>query len=172
MSALSYLKNLDENYKKEEKEIKEELESLKAKEEKNTEVIKTLEKSQDSFYESFIPRDIHADEKKKMEELSAQQQQMENREKELTARLKVVQEKTKELSEVITEEEMQNKAEKEKEVERIEKIQTMPVQELENVLHRIELCARLIDIDPLRCRLEMSTVLKMLSNTIEAGKES
>lgn len=43
---------------------------------------------------------------------------------------------------------------------------------MKNILNQMELCSRLIDIDPVRCRLELSSVMKILTDLIEEKDES
>ena len=43
---------------------------------------------------------------------------------------------------------------------------------MKNILNRVELCSRLIDIDPVRCRLELSSIMKILTDLIEEKDES
>ena len=46
------------------------------------------------------------------------------------------------------------------------------IDSMKNILNRVELCSRLIDIDPVRCRLELSSVMKILTDLIEEKDES
>ena len=56
--------------------------------------------------------------------------------------------------------------------EKIESSEDNLLDGMKNILNRVELCSRLIDIDPVRCRLELSSVMKILTDLIEEKDES
>ena len=56
--------------------------------------------------------------------------------------------------------------------EKIESSEDNLLDGMKNILNRVELCSRLIDIDPVRCRLELGSVMKILTDLIEEKDES
>ena len=56
--------------------------------------------------------------------------------------------------------------------EKIESSEDNLLDGMKNILNRVELCSRLIDIDPVRCRLELSSIMKILTDLIEEKDES
>ena len=56
--------------------------------------------------------------------------------------------------------------------EKMESSEDNLLDSMKNILNRVELCSRLIDIDPVRCRLELSSIMKILTDLIEEKDES
>ena len=57
-------------------------------------------------------------------------------------------------------------------LEKIESSEDNLLDSMKNILNRVELCSQLIDIDPVRCRLELSSIMKILTDLIEEKDES
>ena len=56
--------------------------------------------------------------------------------------------------------------------EKIESSEDNLLDGMKNILNRVELCSRLIEIDPVRGRVELGSVMKILTDLIEEKDES
>lgn len=169
--------SLERDYKKNELLLKE-----------NIQFIYTLENSLDRNYESFSPRDINHESYEKIENLKEEKSQIEKQEEilrikisdlndhlaELEHVLKVVRENTKaiEEKEVLLEEDefFRKKILETQEMERqriARELHDSIVQSLTSIVHKIEFCTKLMDMDTVRCKLELQTMSKMVKRIIE-----
>ena len=153
----------------------------------NIEFIRMLEDEIDPNYEAFTPRKVNAYNEKKIEELKQEQ-------KDLTEQLNEVRQKLydtgldiDEIDSVIKVEAEKNASEnvlkdnnanpkdkitilqtQESERQRIARdLHDTTVQSLTSLVHKSELCKKLVDVDPLRCKLELSSMSKILKDIIE-----
>lgn len=169
--------SLEHDYKKNELLLKE-----------NIQFIYTLENSLDRNYESFSPRDINHESYEKIENLKEEKSQIEKQEEilrikisdlndhlaELEHVLKVVRENTKaiEEKEVLLEDDefFRKKILETQEMERqriARELHDSIVQNLTSIVHKIEFCTKLMDMDTVRCKLELQTMSKMVKRIIE-----
>ncbi|WP_075717617.1 sensor histidine kinase [Roseburia sp. 499] len=169
--------SLERDYKKNELLLKE-----------NIQFIYTLENSLDRNYESFSPRDINHESYEKIENLKEEKSQIEKQEEilrikisdlndhlaELEHVLKVVRENTKaiEEKEVLLEDDefFRKKILETQEMERqriARELHDSIVQNLTSIVHKIEFCTKLMDMDTVRCKLELQTMSKMVKRIIE-----
>lgn len=153
----------------------------------NIEFIRMLEEESDPNYESFTPRKVNSYNQNKIVELKGEQ-------KILTEQLNEVRKELYDLNVDIYEIDSVIKVESEKianentikdndanpkynitilqtqesERQRIARdLHDTTVQSLTSLVHKSELCKKLVDIDPLRCKLELSSMSKILRDVIE-----
>ena len=153
----------------------------------NIEFIRMLEEESDPTYESFSPRKVNSYNQNKIVELKGEQ-------KILTEQLNEVRKELYDLNVDIYEIDSVIKVESEKianentikdndanpkykitilqtqesERQRIARdLHDTTVQSLTSLVHKSELCKKLVDIDPLRCKLELSSMSKILRDVIE-----
>lgn len=169
--------SLERDYKKTELLLKE-----------NTQFIYTLEDSLDKNYESFSPRDINRESYEKIEALKEEQSRIEKDSEKLKEKISNLTEHLVELEEVLQNVRENTRAEKEKEVlieeDEILRKKILETQELERqriarelhdsivqsltgIIHKIEFCTKLMDMDTVRCKLELQTMSKTVREIIE-----
>lgn len=152
--------SLERDYKKTELLLKE-----------NAQFIDTLENSLDKNYESFSPRDINRESYEKIEALKEEKSIIEKDSEELKERILNLTEHLVELEEVLQNLRESTREEKEKEVliEEEDKIllHDSMVQSLTGMIHKIELCTKLMDVDKVRCKLELQNMSKTMKKMIE-----
>lgn len=154
--------SLERDYKKTELLLKE-----------NAQFIDTLENSLDKNYESFSPRDINRESYEKIEALKEEKSIIEKDSEELEERISNLTEHLVELEEVLQNLRESTREEKEKEkevlIEEEDKIllHDSMVQSLTGMIHKIELCTKLIDVDKVRCKLELQNMSKTMKKMIE-----
>lgn len=179
--VIEYLQQIKDSYLEEKHILEKQLKSSEIELKENIEMIKMLEESNDSSYELFTPRNVNS--KIKINELLEEQksidesiESLKNSINEYTNKIeqldRVIEEENREVEIVqdYTESMTQQNIVSEDDNEKLSEDNLF--ESIKDVLNRVELCSRLIDIDPIRCRLELSSVMKMLTNLIEEKDES
>lgn len=153
----------------------------------NIEIIKLLEESTDPNFEAFSPRQGNNFNKQKINELNKEQkvliEELNEVRKNLynvgveideidsvikVAREKLVTDKDIDEAETSPSYKMTILQTQESERQRIAReLHDTTVQCLTSLVHKSELCQKLIDIDPIRCKLELISMSKILRNVIE-----
>ena len=180
--VIEYLHQIKDSYFEQKHALEKQLNLLEIQLKENTGMIKMLEETNDSCYELFTPRNVNSKNKAKINELMEEQksinesiENLKNSIKEYSSKIEqldqIVEEENREIeivqeyTEAMTQQNIVSDDEKESSEDNL-------LDGIKNVLNRVELCSRLIDIDPVRCRLELSSVMKILTDLIEEKDES
>lgn len=180
--VIEYLQQIKDSYFEQKHALEKQLNLLEIQLKENTGMIKMLEETNDSCYELFTPRNVNSKNKAKINELMEEQksinesiENLKNSIKEYSSKIEqldqIVEEENREIeivqeyTEAMTQQNIVSDDEKESSEDNL-------LDGIKNVLNRVELCSRLIDIDPVRCRLELSSVMKILTDLIEEKDES
>ena len=180
--VIEYLQQIKDSYFEQKHGLEKQLNLLEIQLKENTGMIKMLEETNDSCYELFTPRNVNSKNKAKINELMEEQKTINESIENLKNSIKEYSSKIEQLDQIVEEEN--------REIEIVQEYtETMSQQNIvsddekkssednlldgiKNVLNRVELCSRLIDIDPVRCRLELSSIMKILTDLIEEKDES
>lgn len=189
----AYLEKLYNEYLEEKISIDKTIANLQLQLKENIEFIKLLEDSTDITYESFSPRDINS--KSKLKELKEKQKEILQKIDEVKVKQDEVLHKIDELDNVIKmaksliikKEYIDSNVndEYESDVYRLKLLETQEnerqrisrelhdstVQNLTGIVHKTELCSKLIDIDPIRCRLELTMMSRTLRDIINDTRQ-
>ena len=186
--VILFLEKLLDDYLKEEIDIEKQINDLQIHIKENKEFVKLLEESNDPKYESFTPRELNTKTKAKIQEIKKEQQVY----KEELAQQKIVYDsclkKIEEISDVIknARKDSINKEEntnddsfriklletQENERQRISReLHDSTVQNLTSLVHKAELCSKLVDMDPVRCKLEINMMAKTLREIINDTRQ-
>lgn len=180
--VIEYLQQIKDSYFEQKHALEKQLNLLEIQLKENTGMIKMLEETNDSCYELFTPRNVNSKNKAKINELMEEQksinesiENLKNSIKEYSSKIEqldqIVEEENREIeivqeyTEAMTQQNIVSEDEKESSEDNL-------LDGMKNILNRVELCSRLIDIDPVRCRLELSSVMKILTDLIEEKDES
>lgn len=180
--VIEYLQQIKDSYFEQKHALEKQLNLLEIQLKENTGMIKMLEETNDSCYELFTPRNVNSKNKAKINELMEEQksinesiENLKNSIKEYSSKIEqldqIVEEENREIeivqeyTEAMTQQNIVSDDEKESSEDNL-------LDGIKNVLNRVELCSRLIDIDPVRCRLELGSVMKILTDLIEEKDES
>lgn len=180
--VIEYLQQIKDSYFEEKHALEKQLNLLEIQLKENTGMIKMLEETNDSCYELFTPRNVNSKNKAKINELIEEQKSinesidnLKNSIKEYSSKIEqldqIVEEENREIeivqeyTEAMTQQNIVSEDEKESSEDNL-------LDSIKNILNRVELCSQLIDIDPVRCRLELSSVMKILTDLIEEKDES
>ena len=180
--VIEYLQQIKDSYFEQKHALEKQLNLLEIQLKENTGMIKMLEETNDSCYELFTPRNVNSKNKAKINELIEEQktinesiENLKNSIKEYSSKIEqldqIVEEENREIeivqeyTEAMTQQNIVSDDEKESSEDNL-------LDGIKNVLNRVELCSRLIDIDPVRCRLELGSVMKILTDLIEEKDES
>lgn len=180
--VIEYLQQIKDSYFEQKHGLEKQLNLLEIQLKENTGMIKMLEETNDSCYELFTPRNVNSKNKAKINELMEEQksinesiENLKNSIKEYSSKIEqldqIVEEENREIeivqeyTETMTQQNIVSEDEKESSEDNL-------LDSMKNILNRLELCSQLIDIDPVRCRLELSSVMKILTDLIEEKDES
>ena len=180
--VIEYLQQIKDSYFEQKHALEKQLNLLEIQLKENTGMIKMLEETNDSCYELFTPRNVNSKNKAKINELMEEQKtinesidNLKNSIKEYSSKIEqldqIVEEENREIeivqeyTEAMTQQNIVSEDEKESSEDNL-------LDSIKNILNRVELCSQLIDIDPVRCRLELSSVMKILTDLIEEKDES
>ena len=180
--VIEYLQQIKDSYFEQKHGLEKQLNLLEIQLKENIGMIKMLEETNDSCYELFTPRNVNSKNKAKINELMEEQKTINESIENLKNSIKEYSSKIEQLDQIVEEEN--------REIEIVQEYTEAMTQQnlvrddekkssednlldgIKNVLNRVELCSRLIDIDPVRCRLELSSVMKILTDLIEEKDES
>ena len=174
--VIEYLQQIKDSYFEQKHALEKQLNLLEIQLKENTGMIKMLEETNDSCYELFTPRNVNSKNKAKINELMEEQKSINESIENLKNSIKEYSSKIEQLDQIVKEEN--------REIEIVQEYtETMTQQNIvseddnlldsmKNILNRLELCSQLIDIDPVRCRLELGSVMKILTDLIEEKDES
>lgn len=190
---ISYLEKLQNEYLNENSEIEKDINDLKIHLRETTEFIKLLEENSDPNYESFTPREVNSKNKAKIRELQEEQHKIEESLQYKEAQLAECQKKLSELTTVLDEAKKEvfpgdsdsSKTEYNDEIFRIKLLETQEnerqrisrelhdstVQNLTSLVHKTEFCSKLVEMDPIRCKLELNMMSKTLREIINDTRQ-
>ena len=180
--VIEYLQQIKDSYFEQKHALEKQLNLLEIQLKENTGMIKMLEETNDSCYELFTPRNVNSKNKAKINELMEEQksinesiENLKNSIKEYSSKIEqldqIVKEENREIeivqeyTETMTQQNIVSEDEKESSEDNL-------LDSMKNILNRLELCSQLIDIDPVRCRLQLGSVMKILTDLIEEKDES
>ena len=180
--VIEYLQQIKDSYFEQKHALEKQLNLLEIQLKENTGMIKMLEETNDSCYELFTPRNVNSKNKAKINELMEEQKSinesidnLKNSIKEYSSKIEqldqIMEEENREIeivqeyTEAMTQQNIVSEDKKESSEDNL-------LDSIKNILNRVELCSQLIDIDPVRCRLELSSVMKILTDLIEEKDES
>ena len=181
--VIEYLQQIKDSYFEQKHALEKQLNLLEIQLKENIGMIKMLEETNDSCYELFTPRNVNSKNKAKINELMEEQKSINESIDNLKNSIKEYSSKIEQLDQIVEEENREIEIVQEyteamtlqnivSEDEKIESSEDNLLDGMKNILNRVELCSRLIDIDPVRCRLELSSVMKILTDLIEEKDES
>ena len=188
--VISYLEKIREQYQEKRIDTYSRFHAVTNEYKENTEFIKLLEANDDPNFESFTPRQVNGFNRTKIMELEARQKQLnnmltdirteisyiDNEIYELNSVIKVAKENMSGVSNPILNEERYDDGRvklalletQENERQRIAReLHDSTVQNLTSLVHKTELCSKLMDTDIIRCKLELSSMGKILRDIIE-----
>ncbi len=182
----NYLEKTKENFILKKLDIQEQVNNLQIQLKENIEFIKLLDESSDIVYESFTPREVNGYHRKKIQELKNEQKQIASELNQARSNLVEIDYKIGEIDSVIKvarENAFNDYSSKKiygKDI-RIELLETQEherqriardlhdttVQNLTSLVHKSELCMKLVEIDPARCKSEISSMSKIIRSVID-----
>lgn len=187
--VITYLEKLRDEYLQEKLESEKELNRLQLKSRETEQFILLLEETNDPNYESFTPRKVNSKNKKKILELEEEQKKIQESIAQAKLHFDACQKKLAELEQVLKEAKKiaaRNEQDifsnekyrtsilktQENERQRISReLHDSTVQNLTSMVHKTELCSKLVEMDPLRCKLELTTMSKTLREIINDTRQ-
>lgn len=187
-----YLEKLHVEYEQEDHTLQEKIKNKKIQLKENIEFIKLLDETTDDSYESFTPREINSKNKTKITSLRDEQKVILQELDQLKIEEIAISQKIDELNSVMKFENERNEIQdapegvnkidqtfrlklletQENERQRISReLHDSTVQNLTSLVHKSELCSKLIEMDPIRCKLELLTLNRTLREVINNTRQ-
>lgn len=191
----SYLEDLQKEYLQQKKSIDKIMLNLQLQLKENIEFLKLLEEEIDASYDLFSPRQMVSKNKQRIQELKEQQKEILLETDKVKEEQAVIIQKIDELNSVLKvartseaklrELERAEKDEVDNELYRLSLLETQEkerqrisrelhdstAQNLTSLVHKTELCSKLIDMDPIRCKLELSTMSRSLREVVKDTRQ-
>ena len=187
----AYLEKICQEYQEKKETIDKIIGELEVELKENIEGIRLLEQNDDEDCESFFPRDRNTKNKAKIQELKEKQEEIIKRTEDAKLEQSELVHEIDELHSVIEEAKINEK--KLLEVEKkagnnISKLSILEIQEnerqrisrelhdstvqnLTGMVHKTELCSKLMEIDPIRCKLELTMMSRTLRDIINDTRQ-
>lgn len=181
-----YLEKIRQEYIEHKVSLEEQISSYENKVKENTKFLQVLEKETNPGYEAFSPREFNSFHKEKMEELRADQKRISNEIMCLRDQMQEYEFRIADITSVIKEEtEIERKIHEaadidsydtrlallrsvETERQRIAReLHDSTTQNLTAIVHKTELCSKIIESDPVKCKLELFSIGQTLRKIIE-----
>lgn len=181
-----YLEKLYGEYLEEKINIDKTIANLQVQLKENIEFIKLLEDNTDDVYESFSPRNINSKSRLQVQELNIKQNEILQEIDDAKLKQSELIHKIEELNSVIkVAKSNEMKAEETDDIYRIilleaqenerqrisRELHDSTVQNLTAIVHKAELCSKLIDIDSIRCKLELTMMSRNLRDIINDTRQ-
>ena len=181
-----YLEKIRQEYIEHKVSLEEQISLYENKVKENTKFLQVLEKETNPGYEAFSPREFNSFHKEKMEELRADQKRISNEIMCLRDQMQEYEFRIADITSVIKEEtEIERKIHEaadidsydtrlallrsvETERQRIAReLHDSTTQNLTAIVHKTELCSKIIESDPVKCKLELFSIGQTLRKIIE-----
>ena len=164
-----YLKKFQSELMTNKEDIHKSIQTLELQMKENKAFIMLLKEENDSNYESFSPRDVNPKGREQILHLEEQQkllqEQLDTRKKEYTSCVTKINDNNSDISDEIFRLKLLETQENER--QRISReLHDSTVQNLTSLVHKTELCSKLIDMDKVRCKLELNIMSKTLRDII------
>lgn len=191
----SYLENLQREYLEQKISIDNVMSNLQFQLKENIEFLKLLEEDIDATYESFSPRKMTSKSTQQIEELKKRQKEILIETDKVKEQQSLIIQKIDELNSVLKvaktsdaklkELELAEKDEVDSELYRLTLLETQEkerqrisrelhdstAQNLTSLVHKTELCTKLIDMDPIRCKLELTMMSRTLREIVNDTRQ-
>lgn len=184
--VVDYLKKTRDEFVKQQTNLIEKINTCENNLKENIQFVQMLEETNDPSYEAFTPREVNTFNRKKVAELLEERENITNQITELQSQLNMLDCNIYEINSVIkvAQKNISDLSNNygnidyetrlillktiEKERQRIARdLHDSTTQSLTSLVHKTELCAKLLDVDPIRCKLELFSVNKLLRDIIE-----
>ena len=172
-----FLKELQILYNEKDDYLRKQVKSLQLTLKENTEFVKILESEEDKTYESFSPRKLYSKNQDKIESLNSESKNICEKINNLKLEIEKNMENIQRINTVITEfDEILEKASFYDENQigisksgesccddlSIKKYEFDFRNQMMNVMNQLELCSKIIDLDPVRCKMEISSAMEII----------
>ncbi len=184
-----YIEKLQTNFLKEKVDIEKEINDLELHLKENKELIEKFNENENSNLPSFSPQEQNTGKKKKVRELKEETKSIKEKIRKKKDKNRECLLLIQELNEVnkFLENAMMKQAfvdivdethrltilkTQENERQRISReLHDSTIQNLTSLVYKVELCIKLLEIDPIQCKLELSTMGKMLRDIINDTRQ-
>lgn len=136
----------------------------------NEKLITLIKNSEDKSYTSLTPGNYKNDlDGKKIKELKMQLSGMQEYDANLRKKLDLIDDRISELEQIIHLEKDNSKVQYQKQKEHEESSQRYDtsIQQLKDILRRLDICSKMAEMDPIRCKIELKNLSAIVQKIIE-----
>lgn len=160
----NFLKNLYQEYYEKKLNLEQENQRLVVELNNNVKLTETLKNSLDEDFESFFPRKVEQDKHMEIDSLTEEQNVISKKISKLQTKIENVDMKIEEVEELL------------KNIRENQRYIDIPLKQDKNnaliinftsILNKVEMCNKLVDIDPVRCKLELEMIEKNIKKIIQ-----
>ena len=171
--SVEFLRKIYSELLQERSELELEQNNIVIKLKENEKYIKRFKKEEEENYDAFSPRNQNQDLKKSIDSFEKKNRMLLQRNEEIQMKLNELNEKIQGFDLVLKEEKNIKTSVKknEKQKKKYRKLQENYKKDISSIIYKLEFCSQLIDIDPVRCKLELSSLIKILYEKIEDEKQ-
>lgn len=171
--SVEFLKNLYSELLQEKSELELEQSNIVIKLKENEKYIKRLKIEEEENYDAFSPRNQNQDLKKSIHSFEKKKTLLLQKKEEVEEKLNEVNDKVQGFEHVFQEEKEEESSFKrsEKQKKKCRKLRERHLNDLSNIIYKLEFCSQLVEVDPVRCKLELSSLIKMLYDKIDDNKD-
>lgn len=172
--VVKFLNELRSEYLNEKIKLESEKNGFDVKLDENKKFIQKLKEEEKQNFNAFSPRNrnTNAHTKENIKNLEDENSELLEKSNDMQSKIETYESKLKEIDILLKD--LKNESLKKKEKNSVfeekkytSELRNVYIQNLTKMIHRLEFCSKLVQIDPTRCKIELSSISKMIRGTID-----
>lgn len=167
------LKKIYSELLQEKAELELEQNSIVIKLKENEKYIKRLRTEEEESFDAFSPRNQNQDIRKNIDSFEKKSEILSQRNSEIEMKQNELNEKIQGLEQLFQEDKKEEdfSEKRSRQKKKFRKLKEEYLKDLSFVLSKLEFCSRLVDLDPVRCKSELSFLIKALNEKVNGNQE-
>lgn len=147
--------------------------SIVIKLKENEKYIKRLRTEEEESFDAFSPRNQNQDIRKNIDSFEKKSEILSQRNSEIEMKQNELNEKIQGLEQLFQEDKKEEdfSEKRSRQKKKLRKLKEEYLKDLSFVLSKLEFCSRLVDLDPVRCKSELSFLIKALNEKVNGNQE-
>lgn len=171
--AADILKKIYSELLQEKAELELEQNSIVIKLKENEKYIKRLKTEEEESFDAFSPRNQNQELRKNINSFEKKSELLSQRNHEIEVKQNELNEKIQGLEQLFQDEKKEKDVseKRSRQKRKLRKLKEEYLKDLSFVLSKLEFCLRLVDLDPVRCKSELSFLIKALNEKVNRDQE-
>lgn len=167
------LKKIYSELLQEKAELELEQNSIVIKLKENEKYIKRLRTEEEESFDAFSPRNQNQDIRNNIDSFEKKSEILSQRNSEIEMKQNELNEKIQGLEQLFQEDKKEEdfSEKRSRQKKKLRKLKEEYLKDLSFVLSKLEFCSRLVDLDPVRCKSELSFLIKALNEKVNGNQE-